>query len=368
MAPTNGDMNSRQGGWMGMTVIVISGGERTQAQALVRALETSSGSTAMDDEALISMAAEGWGGGSLLFSWALWGAHPLADRVGMQRTCAKAKACRAMLTALGQGVRIFHGDLGHLLYRFPVPVYRVLLSGKGEGSGQVGARRRRRLFGESFLSHAFYDMHLPCGSDSVGEEAGAILERTALALGDPGCPLSTECLRLAIDMADAELDLVHRGVDVEFWGHDGRLTVWNRSPLGNHDLEERVHRLYALGTATCRRGIPPLIFDERLPYTLSTRVEGARSLDEAVADVRERNGARPASAKAEVVLHGGIGWGERILVDFPEALSDPEEVVWRLVALYPGRRFILPAPRYAWVVSRMGLDAGNHGVPMGEGR
>ena len=322
----------------------------------------------MDDEALVATAAEGWSSGPLLFSWALWGSHPLGDHVGKQRTCAKAKACRAMLTALGQGVRIFHGDLGHLLYRFPVPVYRVLLSGKDEDGAQGGWRRRRRLFGESSERHAFYDMYLPCGFESLGEKARAIQERTDLVLGDPGRPLPAKRLRLALEMVDAERDLVRRGVDVAFWNHDGRLTVWNRSALSNHDLEVRVQRLYALGTVFCRRGTPPLIFDERLPYTLSPRVEGARSLDEAVAGVRERNGARSPSAKYEVILYCGIGWGTQILVDFPEALSDPEEVVWRLKALYPKRRLILPAPRYAWMVSRMGLDGANHGIPMGEGR
>ncbi|SCY79679.1 hypothetical protein [Desulfoluna spongiiphila] len=340
-----------------MTAIVISGGESERVRTLVEDLERETGSVAMGDDELIGMAAEG-GGGSLALSWALFGAHPLADRMVNERKCARARMCRAMATALERGVRIFYGDLGHLLQRFPVAVFRVLFA-DARGDGDRGwARRRRRLFGRSFLDHTFYDMYLPCGLSPAGEEARAILERTAVAMGDPGRPLSVDRLRLAADMAEAELDLVRRGVDVEFWNHGNGLTLWNQSPLDNGELEDRVRRNYALGAISCRRGAPPSLFEARVPYLLSMRVEGDRGLAEMTEAVAGRNGGRMASTKHEVVIYGGLGWGGRLLVDLPDSLTDPEEVVWRLMALHPGRRLVLPASRYAWLVARMGLDTG----------
>jgi hypothetical protein len=95
------------------------------------------------------------------------------------------------------------------------------------------------------------------------------------------------------------------------------------------------------------------------------RVEGDRSLDDVATSVAGRNGARMGAARTEVVLHGGIGWEGRILVDLPDTLTDPEEVIWRLMALYPGCLLILPAPRYAWLVARMGLESWNDGVSLG---
>ncbi|WP_300667534.1 hypothetical protein [Desulfoluna sp.] len=351
-----------------MTAIVISGGESGHVQELVRILERDTGSASMDDEALINMAVEG-GGGNITLSWALFGAHPLADRMVKERKCARAQMCQAMATALGRGVRIFYGDLGHLLQRFPVAVFRVLFSEperKGDHGWDRGSeRRRRRLFGQSFLDHTLYDMYLPGGKEPVDEEARAILERTAVAFGDPGRPLGGDRLQLASDMAEAEFDLVRRGVDVEFWTQEGGLTVWNRSALENGDLEERLRRNYGLGSVSCRRGAPPVLFEERVPYSLCMRLEGDRGLEEVAASVAGRNGARLGPAKTEVVLHGGLGWQGRLLVDLPETLADPEEAIWRLMALYPGRRLVLPASRYAWLVARMGLETGNEGSPNG---
>lgn len=95
-------------------------------------------------------------------------------------------------------------------------------------------------------------------------------------------------------------------------------------------------------------------------------MEGEQGLGEAVAAVAARNGGRTATTAGEVVLFGGLGWGGRLLVDLPETLVDPEEVVWRLRALYPGRGLVLPAPRYAWLVARMGLETGAARLALGE--
>lgn len=350
-----------------MTAIVISGGESGRVRALVRNLERETGSTAMDDEALIQMAVEG-GGGRLAFSWALFGAHPLADRMVRERKCARARMCRTMAMALEQGVRIFYGDLGHLLQRFPVAVFRVLYADDGDEVSRRWARRRRRLFGHSFLDHSLYDMYLPGETISVSEEARAILERTAVAFGDPGRPLSKDRLRLAVDMAEAELDLVRQGVDVELWGHGDGVTVWHQSALDNDVLQDRVRHKYPLGSAVCRRGAPPSLFEERLPYRLCVRVEGERSLEEMAASVGNRNGGRVASTRDEVALYGGAGWEGRLLVDLPETLADPEEAMWRLMALHPGRSLVLPAPRYAWLAARLGLDTGGDALPKGTRR
>ena len=335
-----------------MTAIVISEGERGWVQELVRALEQRTGCAAMDDGGLIKKASDGRRGSSLLLSWSLFGAHPLADRVVMERKCGKALVCQTMVAALERGVRIFQGDLGHLLQRFPVSVFRVLIAGESGGE-----RRRKRLFGVNGRNHRFYDMYLPGESGSAEGAAQAILERSAVALGDPGRPLSEARLRLASHMAGAELDLVRRGVDAEFWGPAGELTVWHQSSLSSIDLQAQM-RCYALGDATCKRGTPPSIFETRVFYTLRMRVEGERQLGDVVAAVSARNGGRLGTAEGEVVLYSGPGWGGVLVVDIPGALADPEEVVWRLMALHPGRRLMVPAPRYAWLATRMGLDAG----------
>lgn len=344
-----------------MTLIVISGGEQGWVQALVKALEKGAGGASMDDETLISLSSDG---GGISLSWALFGAHPFGDRMVRERQCAKAQVCRTMVGAIDRGVRVFHGDLGHLMRRYPVALFRVLVAGGGED--RKWERRRRRLFGRRFLGHDLYDMYLPGGVTPAADAARAILERSAVAFGDPGCPLSRERLGLAHDMAAAELDLVRRGLDVEFWDVSGRVTVWNRSELENGALEERVRRLYGMGAVSCRRGTPPELFEARLPYTIRLRVEGEQGLGEAVAAVAARNGGRTATTAGEVVLFGGLGWGGRLLVDLPETLVDPEEVVWRLRALYPGRGLVLPAPRYAWLVARMGLETGAARLALGE--
>lgn len=338
-----------------MTAIVISGGENEQVRALVRHLERETGGVAMGDDELVAMAAHG-GGGHLSLSWALFGVHPLADRMVKERACARARLCRAMASALERGVRIFYGDLGHLLQRFPVAVFRVLMADVPGAGRRSWVRRRRRLFGRSFLHHRFYDMYLPCGTFSVGDAARAILERVAVAVGDPGRPLTRDRLRLAMDMAEAEIDLVRRGVEVVFWHHGGGVTVWNASALDNAELEARVRRTCALGSFLCRRGNPPPLFEERLAYTLSMRVEGDRGLPEVMATVAGRNGGRTASSTCEVMVYGGIGWDGRLVVDLPDSLVDPQEAVWRLMALHPGRTLVVPAQRYAWLADRMGLE------------
>ena len=336
-----------------MTAIVISEGERGWVQELVQALEQRTGYASMDDDGLIKKASDGRRGSSLLLSWSLFGTHPLADCVVMERKCGKALVCQAMVAALEQGVRVFQGDLGHLLQRFPVSVFRVLIAG---GCGEE--RRRKRFFGMNSGNHSFYDMYLPCQTGSVERAARAILERSAVALGDPGRPLPDARLRLASRMAHAELDLVRRGVDVEFWGPAGELTVWHQSSFSSPDLQGQVQRVYALGNATCKRGVPPPIFETRVFYTLCMRVEGERRLGDAVGAVAARNGGRVGTAECEVVLFSGPGWGSVLVVDIPRALVDPEEVVWRLMSLHPDRRLMIPAPRYAWLASRMGLETG----------
>lgn len=335
-----------------MTAIVISEGESGWVEGLVQALKRGTGCAAMDDAALLKKVTEGRMASTTLLSWALFGALPSVGRMVMNRKYGKARVCQEMISALGRGVRIFNGDLGHLLQRFPVMVFRVLISGDLRGG-----RRRRHLFGRDVQNHFLYDLYLPGGPLSVERAAKVILERSAVALGDPGRPLPGDRLRLAADMAEAELDLLRRGVDVDFWGPTGDLTVWNHSSLGNAELKERVRRAYALG-ASCRRGLPPSIFGKRVPYAVRMRVEGERLLGDAVASVASRNGGRLGTAMPEVVVCGGLGWGGRLVVDLSETLTDPEEVIWRLMALYPERRLIVPAPRYAWLVSRLGLEIG----------
>lgn len=326
-----------------MTAIVIS--EGIGGTSLVRALERGTGCASMDDAGLIADVTAGHMGRSRLLSWALFGAHPWGGRVMMGRKYGTARVRKALISALGRGVRIFYGDLGHLLESFPVAVFRVHISGNSRRR-----RQRRRLFGMDAENHRLYDLYLPGGADSEAIAARAILERSALALGDIGRPLPTDRLGLAVDIADAELDLIHRGVDVDFWDPCGELTVWNHSRLDNGALAALIQRLYAFGTLSCRRGTPPPLFASRVSYTVRMRIEGEARFSETMASVASRNGAL-----SEVILRGGLDWGGRLVVELPEALSDPEEVMWRLMALYPGRTLVVPAPRYAWLVSRMGL-------------